>query len=163
MNMNHLRAPAFMAFLLTAAILIGQHGCSSSEMFTVKELKETITLQSGVMRDCVIRFVQDPSRRDKLLVLIDELEKEFQEHNRNFEAFMDSFQLLFCDHDTSREAMEKALREYKATRQKARERILELHYEMVALTTAEEWEKAVEYELKALEAAYNISNVETKG
>lgn len=163
MKMNSFRGPAFMAFSLMAAVLIGQYGCASSEMQTTEELEDTIIDQSELMRDSVNRFIKDPSTRDELLVLIGEMEKVFQGHTLVFADFMDTFRTLYRDHDTPREAMDDVLHAYKARRQETRERILELHMKMTALTTAKEWRKIVEYELKALDASYKTSNVGTKG
>jgi len=152
-----------LAVSLLAAFLFGHYGCASADRATEAELEEVIVRQSEMMRDAAKRFIPDPERREKLLLLIDELEREFDAFNRDFTQYAAELRARFKGFDTPRDTLESGIAVYKKRRRAARDKIMEIHYRMVSLTTAQEWEKLVEHEMKAMDSTYKISTQDTKG
>jgi hypothetical protein len=98
-----------------------------------------------------------------MLALIDRLEETIQQHLRDFKTYSGKFQSLFHDYDTTNDALEKELKEFVARRETQRDRVVELHFKMVALTTAEEWKKIIDQEISAIEDTTLVPAPEKEG
>ena len=148
--MTIMKWPAFITASAVVVALLMPYGCAGSGE-KAEGMGDIISRQVRLMQAAAVNTISEPERREKMLVLIDQFEDTIQQHLRDFEAYAAKFQSLYHDYDTSNAILADELVAFVALRQTQRDRIMELHFKMVALTSAEEWEKIIDHELEAIE------------
>jgi hypothetical protein len=102
-----------------------------------------------VMSDAVTINVVDSERRNKLLALSWALENTLLSYKQSHASFVSEFSELNRNYDTPRKHLEDLLVSYRNTRKQTMDKVIKLHFEMVAYTTEDEWERIVKHELSA--------------
>ena len=131
-----------------AIITIIISGCASDPVDPQQEIKNNMQ----VMRSAVIDNVKDEERQKKLIILNQSLETTLAEYNRAYSSFASEFGKLNRTYDTPREKLEKLLESFRRTRKDAMTEVMDIHFKMVAQTSADEWSHIVKQELKAIES-----------
>jgi hypothetical protein len=134
------------AALLTGATLIG---CSSNKL----QGSEAVAAELGRMRAAATAQVGDTERRSRLLQAIDGLQADLGElRSVDFDTTT-RIRALNTRPDVTRTEMERALDAFDQQRRAARDKVLQRHFELTALTTPQEWKQLAKLERKALQAA----------
>jgi hypothetical protein len=102
------------------------------------------------MRDEVSRVVPDAARKEKLHATIDRYENELRTFNRTASGFRDSLRAVNANPDASREQFAEVIAHYEADRRATRARLVQIHHELLALTTDDEWRSIAKREVKIL-------------
>ena len=102
------------------------------------------------MRDEVSRVVPDAARQEKLHATIDSYESELQAFNRTASSLRDSLRALNANPDASREQFADVIAHYEADRKATRARLVQIHHELLVLTTDDEWRSIAKREVKVL-------------
>jgi hypothetical protein len=100
-------------------------------------------------RRAVQEVVEDASRREQLLVQVDEFEQLLIAQNAELQEAARALQALNADPAAERSAFEQVLTEHGASRRARRARLIDVHFAMIDLTTPKEWEVIVEREEQA--------------
>ena len=158
-----LKWPVLIAIGVLVFFLIPEYGCKSDDSATKTELKDRITQHSDLMRKEIEKILSEEERRNEFLALIQEMEHALYQHTRDFDDFGEEIKELYTDFDSRREVIEESITAYKVKRRQVREQILNIHFKMMALTSADEWEQILAFEMGAIESALKISNLQTKG
>jgi len=134
---------------LAVLVLVGWlAGCSSS-----KTAPEAVSGNLEKMRSAATKHVDDAQRRAGLLRSIDGLQVDLDALRRVDFDTMTQIRALNTQPDVSRAVMQAALDDLDQKRREARERVVQHHFEMTALTTAAEWKELAGLERKALLSA----------
>lgn len=160
--MKILKWPVFITASAVVVALLMTHGCAGSDE-KPEAMGDAVARQIRLMQAAVVNTVADPERREKLLVLIDELGQTFEQHVSDFEIHSKEFQSLYHDYETTNDTLEEKIHAFKELRESQRDRVLELHFKMVALTTAAEWQEITNHELTTLETGTLIPSTEKEG
>lgn len=137
---------------LALACALALAGCA-------KAPKTTAELVGGPMlemRQAVERNVVDPGRRAQLLALVGELDGVLQAHSKDLYALSNDLSRLNADYDATREAFDTLASTFAQRSQVRKERALDLHFQMVALTSVEEWNPISKREVEALSGARTL-------
>jgi hypothetical protein len=139
-----MRTSGFVA----AALLAGVIACAS------KPQTPEVTLEKGLgeMKSAIQRGVSDPGRRDKLLAHTDSLEAALRGHAADYAKFVDEFHRLNDAYDTPQEQIDAMFAAFEQKRQASRARLLELHFELIKLTSPQEWGPIGKAEVDMLQA-----------
>ncbi|MBS0580188.1 MAG: hypothetical protein JSR36_13115 [Proteobacteria bacterium] len=132
--------------LCAAALLLC--GCGGKK--PTKE--QAITQYSRELHDAVADQVRDEGRRVQMLALVDRLESLQLRFAQDTEALVASYRKLDADYGASRAAFEQLFADYNATRIRARGEALDLHFQLAALATEEEWRPIARAESHLYEA-----------
>jgi len=103
------------------------------------------------MREAVSRNVAEKDRRDRMLALVDQMAALARRFNGDVAGFVDRYRGLNGNYDAPRAAYDRLFGEFDAEVKKSRDRFLDLHFQLSALSTAAEWNRIVKYEVKAYE------------
>jgi len=137
---------------LALACALALAGCAKSPI-TTAELVGGPMLE---MRQAVDRNVADPSRQTQLLALVGELDGVLQAHSRDLNTLSGDLSRLNADYDATREAFDTLASAFAQRSQVRKERALDLHFQMVALTSVEEWSPISKREVEALSGARTL-------
>lgn len=107
------------------------------------------------MRETARRTINDQERLPLLLQSIDGLEAELNAFDGTLAGASQDLLSLNANPDASRGQIESLLDRFESTRKEARQRIVQRHFELIALTNADEWPALSSHERKALIAAGN--------
>ena len=135
-----------ISLLLVVSIVFS--GCASKPSDPQEDIKNSMQ----VMRSAVIETVKDEERQQKLIILTQSLETTLAEYNLAYSSFASEFGKLNRIYDTPREKLEKLLESFRRTRKDAMNQAMDIHFKMVAQTSADEWRHIVKQELKAFES-----------
>lgn len=103
------------------------------------------------MREAVSRSVEEKDRRDRMLALVDQMEAVERGIHLDVAVFIEKYRGMNGDYEAPRAAFDDLLGEFDARIKNARDRFFDLHFQMTALSTAEEWDRIVKYEVEAYE------------
>ena len=134
---------------LALACALALAGCADSP-------KTSADLVGGPMREmrqAVEKHVADPSRQTQLLALVDELDGVLKDHSRDLNALSGDLSRLNADYDATREAFDALVSDFAQRSRVRKERALDLHFQMAALASVEEWKSISKHEVEALSAA----------
>ena len=104
-------------------------------------------------RNDVSRVVPDAERREKLNATFDRYEDELRTFGGAVAAFQDRLRELNADPDASRDQFNDLIAGYQVGRKAARSRLVQIHHELLALTSEEEWRSIGEHEVEVLRLA----------
>ncbi len=134
---------------LALACTLALAGCAESP----KTSAELIGGPMREMRQTVEKNVADPTRQTQLLALVDALDGVLQEHSRDLNTLSGDLSRINADYDATREAFDALLSAFAQRTRVSEERALDLHFQMAALTSADEWKPISKREVEALSAA----------
>lgn len=132
-------------------------GCSKNQL----KPSEEILSNTRDMREAASIYIEDASRRDRVLALIGEMESAILKFDAEAASFVREYERLDRDYSSSRESYEMLLEEFSGQRETAQQKIIGLHFEIVALVSADEWKKIVKYEERAIKAATAARSAES--
>jgi len=132
--------------LLCLALALGLAitGCKSAPL-TPEAGAQKFTLQ---LREAVSANVTDQARKEQMLALVDQMEAVQSDFNRDVTAFVGSFRQLNTSYDTPRSDFDALFKTYDTQRIQARNRFLDVHFQLTALATADEWKRIGKVEKK---------------
>lgn len=105
------------------------------------------------VRDEVSRVVPDAGRKEQLHATIDRYEGELRTFNRTVSALQDSLRALNADPDASRVQFTDLIARYEVERMATRARLVQIHRELLVLTTDDEWRSIAKREMEVLRLA----------
>ena len=105
------------------------------------------------VRDEVSRVVPDASRREKIHATVDRYEDELRTFDRYVSEFKDRLQVLSSNPDVSRAQFTDQIAQYEGERKATRARLVQIHHELLALTTDSEWRSLAKREIQVLRLA----------
>jgi len=103
------------------------------------------------MRASIQKAVGDPARRGRLLERTDALERALRGYAGDYKSFVDEFRRLNDAYDTPRGQIETLFARFEAKRGAVRDGLLDLHFQMLALTSADEWPHIAKAEIDLLQ------------
>ena len=146
-SFSAMRIPQMLAVMLATGWLAA--ACSSSKLAGT----EAVAADLEKMRSAATKHVDDTQRRAGLLRSIDALQLDLDALRRVDFDTMTQIRALNTQPDISRAEMQATMEKLDQVRRQARERVVQHHFEMIALTTAGEWKELAGPERKALLAA----------
>jgi hypothetical protein len=141
------RAP--IRLWLIALVVLLCTGCSA--WHRTPEQKVAHELQA--MQDAVPRHVDDPTRAARVTRAIHGLGTDLAEFRQVLGTMRDDLRAANARPDVTRGELERLVDTYDTRRRALRSRALARHAEMIAATTAREWQALAQHERKALSAA----------
>ena len=138
-----------VAALATAAsvTLLAVAACTHQKPTPEARLKQGM----AEMRSSISQAIPDPRRRDQLLGHADRFERLLGDYAREYEVFVDRLHQTNRGYDTQRGQIEALFKQFEAMRQGTRAQLLDLHFQMLQLTSKEEWEHIAKGEIRMLE------------
>jgi len=134
------RLIGFIAMLLCAA-------CASHHQLPPKELLEA---DLEAMQEAVSARVPDAQRVARLNKSINDLGQQLLSFQGVRDRFQSDMLILNARPDVTRSELEARIGQFDKERTALRARVFELHSELIASTTAEEWKKLFPYERAVL-------------
>jgi hypothetical protein len=143
---------AFVGILIATAVMILGEGVVVSGCRGTKPSPEAKT-QDYVhkMREAVSLNVKEKDRRDRMLARVGQMEAVERNLNCDIAGFVETYRGMNGDYEVPRAAFDDLFGEFDARIQKARDRFFDLHFQLTALSTEEEWDRIVKYEVEAYE------------
>jgi uncharacterized protein (DUF927 family) len=142
-----MRTPA----LATPALLAGLIACAGAPSTEATLAKDTSELKSVIQRT-----VADPGRRDKLLASADGIDAALNKYAADYVRFVDEYRQLNDAYDSQQQQVEALFGRYEQNRKDGRARLLELHFQMIRLTTAQEWPQIGKLEAEMLQSTIAV-------
>ncbi|QJR10592.1 hypothetical protein DSM104443_01656 [Usitatibacter rugosus] len=105
------------------------------------------------MSEAVPRTVTDANRAAIVQASIGRLESELVGFRTTLENFELDLRMMNARRDVQRSQLAERLDQFDLERKAARTRVLDIHLQMTAATTAEEWKHLSKYERAALVAS----------
>lgn len=136
-----------MRFLALFAVVLLVAACTHQKPTPEARLKQGVT----EMRSAISQAVTDPRRRDQLLGHADRFERVLGDYAREYEVYVDKLHQANRGYDTTRGQVEALFKQFEAMRQTTRSQLLDLHFQMLQLTSKEEWEHVARGEIRMLE------------
>jgi hypothetical protein len=133
-------APVLAAVLAVAA-------CTHQRPTPEARLKQGM----AEMRASISQAIADPRRRSQLLDHADRFERVLGGYTREYEVYVDKLHQANRGYDTTRGQVEALFKQFEAMRQATRSQLLDLHFQMLQLTSMEEWEHVAKGEIRMLE------------
>jgi hypothetical protein len=127
-------------------------GCASKP----SDPREQLVSNMQVMRSAISNNVEDAERKQNLLLLTASLEQTLLEYNQSFVDFAVEFGKLNRDYATPREKLQELQASFRTVRASVINKVVDIHYQMVAQTTEDEWKKIVKKEIEALESVRQL-------
>lgn len=133
--------------LVSVAVALGVVAC------THQQLTPEARLQQGAadMRATITRIVADPAHRDQLLERANSFERVLADYAVEFESFVGKLHQANRNYDTPPEQIKATFAQFEKVRQTSRAQALDLHFQMLALTSADEWKQIAKAEIQMLE------------
>ena len=132
--------------LATLAAVLMQ-GCATPQPSPTEQIADRVV----ALHDAVTVYVPDARRKQRLHPAIDSFDDEFKTFGATTVAFYDLLRALNAQPDASRGQFSDLTARYEAEREAHRERVTQIHYHLIALTTAEEWRSLARHEAALLE------------
>jgi hypothetical protein len=95
--------------------------------------------------------VADPGRRAQLIERANALEREVQDFSAKAWTFAESLKALNGDYDTPPEKLRELFKQFDNQRVAMQSKLKDLHFQMLALTTPDEWSDIGRAEIRSLE------------
>jgi hypothetical protein len=141
--------PRAVAAILLGAMALAVGGCAGAKLTP----DETLQVASHELRQSVTSNVGDPSRRDQMLGLVDQIEATQRSFSAQAAEFAAKFSRMNTDYNAPRARFEELFTDFNTRRVQSRDLILDLHFRLAALATAEEWRRIGKVEAKLYEEA----------
>jgi uncharacterized protein YhaN len=134
---------AILAFLVAVLVAACTHQKPTPEA----------TLKEGMaeMRASISQAVSDPRRRSQLLDHADRFESALGQYAREYEVYIGKLHQANRGYDTTRGQIDALFKQFETVRQTTRSQLLDLHFQMLQLTSREEWEHVAKGEIRMLE------------
>jgi hypothetical protein len=123
------------AVVVLGAIALALCSCAS----TKPTPEQTIQEASQDLRQAVSGNVADPARRDQMLALVDQIAATQRSFSMQAAEFAAQYSRMNADYDAPRARFEQLFADFNAQRVQSRDRILDLHFQLAALATEQEW------------------------
>jgi hypothetical protein len=133
------------AFAVTFAAAVA--GCGGSK----PSREQVITSYGQELREAVSTKVADEPHKARMLALLDQLDAVNRRFTQQTRDFVESYRQLNADYDATRPAFDRLFSDYSAKRVKARSDVLDLHFQLASLATADEWDSIGKAETKLYE------------
>lgn len=127
------------AVLVLCGIVAVACGCAGSSSKATDE--EIIRDSSEELRQSVTRNVEDQSRKDRMLSLVDQIESTQRDFSIRAAEFAAKYRAMDAAYDTPRAQFDQLFADFNTQRIRSRNRILDLHFQLAALATAQEWSR----------------------
>ena len=137
---------------LTASVLLGLLACHGTPQTT----EATLAKETGEIKSVIQRQVVDPDRRQRLLSTVDGIDAALNSHAADYVRFVEEYRRLNDSYDTQQQEVEALFSRYEQRRKVGVARLLELHYQMIRLTTPEEWPAIGKVEAEMLQASMAV-------
>jgi hypothetical protein len=144
-------ALAALLALLSCTAALTVSGCGGKE----PTREQTIERYSDELREAVSGSVADQQRKAQMLQIVDQLEAVHLRFGKEVGDFIASYRKLNADYQATRPAFEQLFADYGAKRLSARSAALELHFQLAALATADEWPRIGKAETRLYEKVNN--------
>ena len=147
------RSPTSRAIMRLVPIpLVAALACGACASHVSPEVQSKATLEVKVeaMHGAVAANVPDAQRAARINKTINQLEAELDSFDNVLINFQSDVLALNSRPDATRADFDTLLTQYDQQRVAARKRIIQLHLEMIAATTEEEWKKLSPYEREVL-------------
>jgi hypothetical protein len=141
-----LRLAALVALLFCAAT-IAISGCGG----TKPTQAQAIQRYSQSLREAVTSKVPQEDRKNRMLLIVDQVEALHLRFSQETVAFVQSYRKLNTDYDAPRATFDQLFADYEANRMRARSEALDLHFQLASLATAQEWDSIGKAEEKLYE------------
>ena len=105
----------------------------------------------GEMRSSISQAVADPRRRNQLLDHADRFERVLGDYAREYEVYVDKLHKANRGYDSTPAQIEALFKQFETMRQATRSQLLDLHFQMLQLTSKDEWEHVAKGEIRMLE------------
>jgi hypothetical protein len=139
--------PRFLVLLVLVPCVAAFSACGGK-----KPTKEQAIAQYGrELHQSVADKVADESRRAQMLAIVDRIEALQLQFTHDTEAMVASYRKLDADYGAPRAAFEQLFADFNATRVRARGAVLDLHFQLAALATDEEWRPIAKAESRLYE------------
>ena len=125
-------------------------GACASHVSPEVQSKATLEVKVEAMHGAVAANVPDAQRAARINKTINQLEAELDSFDNVLINFQSDVLALNSRPDATRADFDTLLTQYDQQRVAARKRIIQLHLEMIAATTEEEWKKLSPYEREVL-------------
>lgn len=122
-------------------------GCSSKPPSADVQLRQ----DAAELRTVINQQVTDPARRAQLLEHANALEQTVQDFTGESQRFAESLQALNGDYDTPPEKLRELFEQFDNQRIAMQSKVKDLHFQMLALTTPDEWSDIGRAEIRSLE------------
>jgi hypothetical protein len=142
-----LRAPPLLLCAFALALAVAVAGCGGSK----PSREQVLTSYGQELREAVSTKVADEPRKAQMLAILDQLDAVNRGFTQETQDFVESYRELNADYDAPRPAFDRLFSDYSAKRVKARSEILDLHFQLAALATADEWHSIGKAETKLYE------------
>jgi hypothetical protein len=138
------------AILAAACGVIG--GCTTREI----PQADVVGGKLKAVREEILRVVPDARRQAQLRQAVDRMERELDDFDRAISALSTASRALNADPDASRAQFQELVDRFESRSRPIRERVTRVHFDLLALATADEWKSIARHERDALEAAGQI-------
>ncbi|HVY04735.1 MAG TPA: hypothetical protein VHB46_02040 [Burkholderiales bacterium] len=142
-------APDRLLLWLAIGLVTIASGCSGRGVTREEAIADAL----DAMRAAARQHIADMQRQPVVLKAIDGLQAELASFDDALRLGMEQVRALNANPDTSRADLEVALKSLDAGRKQARQRILQRHFEIIDMTSADEWSTLAPHEKRALLAA----------
>lgn len=132
---------------MVCAVGLVVSGCRGSKPSPEAKTQEFV----HKMREAVSLNVKEKDRRDRMLALVGQMEAVERDINNDIAGFVETYRGMNGDYEAPRAAFDDLFGEFDARIRKARDRFFDLHFQLTALSTEEEWDRIVKYEVEAYE------------
>ena len=119
--------------IFLTALFVGGSSLALGVVATGKDLKE--------INKSVKVHVQEPSRQQKSLVLLEQWKDEAKERKKDYKKQRKALVELFMNHDADKAAFKPTMDELLDFDNRASERLLDIQYGLRKNMTREEWDK----------------------
>jgi hypothetical protein len=120
--------------LLVCAVTLCVAGCGGKPT-----REQSIERYSQDLREAVSSSVSDERRREQMLAVVDQLKAVNLRFSQETAEFIENYRKLNADFDATRSAFDQLFSDYNAKRVKARNEVLDLHFQLTSLATTAEW------------------------
>ena len=138
--------------LVAAALLAGLIACAG----TPPTQEATLEKGTSELKSAIQRAVADPGRRDKLLASADGIEAALRGHAADYGKFVVEYRRLNDAFDTTQVQVETLFAQFDQRRRDTRARLLELHFQMIRLTSPQEWPAIAKVEADMLQSTLAV-------
>lgn len=129
---------------ISVVIALAISGCASKP----SDPEEALKINIQVLRDVITDTVKDEERRNSLLASTRSLESTLSAYNQAYTNFSIEYGKLNRRYDTPREILEEIQDSLRKKRKSTLDKLLKIHFEMVAQTSEVEWKIISEEEWK---------------
>ena len=133
---------------LFALVVVTATGCGSS-----RGPADAVMENLERMRAEARTLVADPQRRAALELSIDGLQSDLLMMRETFRTTLEELRAVNARPEATRAELEQVMDDMDVRRGAARDRVVQRHFDLTALTFAAEWQALAKHERKALQAA----------